>query len=144
MKRLILAFLLVALATVTIPGLRQRVQPEIDATRVWLGERLEGPLSPILTPYRAVRTETRMAEAASVLVRNRNLGSPAPNPADFRQLLENQDVDPLDAWGAPLVMHQEPDSVAIISAGPDMTYDTEDDLTTRIRYKAPKRRLLRR
>ncbi len=143
MKRLILAVLVITLAILLVPSLRQRMQPEIDASRVWLAERLEGPMAPVLTPYRTLRTETRIAEAASLLVRNRNLGTSAPYPSDFRQLLERHDVEPFDAWGAPLIMEQDPDSVTIISAGPDMTYDTDDDMTTKIRYRAPRRRRLR-
>jgi hypothetical protein len=143
MKRLILGILVLALVVLLVPSLREPVQPEIDAGRVWLADRLEGPMAPVLTPYRTLRTETRVAEAASLLVRNRNLGTSAPYPSDFRQLLERHDVEPLDGWGAPLIMEQEPDSVSIISAGPDMTYDTEDDIRTKIRYRAPRRRLLR-
>ncbi|MFP4623433.1 MAG: hypothetical protein ACOC3J_02355 [Gemmatimonadota bacterium] len=143
MKRIILGFLLLGLAVLLVPGLRERAQPHIDPGRQWLGQKLEGPLAPVLTPYRTLKTETRMAEAASLLIRNRNRGQDAPAPAAFRDYLMRHEVDPFDGWGAPLLIEQEPDSLAIISAGPDLEYRTEDDIVTRIRYRAPTQRVRR-
>lgn len=144
MKRIFLALLLLGLATLLIPGLRERSQPRIDQGREWLGQKLEGPLSPVLTPYRTLKTESRIAKVVSHLVRDRNRGRPPPTPGEFRDYLAAYGLDTLDAWGAPLLLQQEPDSVAIISAGADLDYLSDDDLVTRIRYRAPERRVLRR
>lgn len=145
MKRIFLAFLILGIATFTIPALRERAEPRIDASREWLGEKLEGPLSPILTPYRTLKTESNMAEAARHLIRDRNRGRPAPAGAAFSDYLSRNQLDPLDAWGAPLSLRQEPDSVAIVSSGPDLVPETEDDLVAKVRYKAaPSRRIRRR
>lgn len=137
MKRIFLAFLLLGLATFTIPPLRERAQPRIDASQQWLGEKLEGPLGPVLTPYRRLKTEQNMAEAARHLIRDRNRGRRPPVGEAFTGYLSNNQVIQVDAWGAPLLLKQEPDSVAIVSSGPDMVPETEDDLVIKVRFRAP-------
>lgn len=144
MKRIFLAILLLVLAVLLIPALRERAQPGIDASRTWMGEKLEGPMSPILTPYRTLRTQTRMGEAGRLLVRDRNRGRRPPTPEEFPDYLTRNNVELLDYWGAPLIIEQEPDSLAIISPGPDLEYRTDDDVVTKIRYAAPQYRFRRR
>jgi hypothetical protein len=144
MKRIFLAFLLVGLAVLLIPDLRQRAQPRIDESRVWLGTKLEGPMEPILTPYRTLRTETRLGQAVTLLIRDRNRGHTIPRPDEFGTYLKNNGVEPLDAWGVPLVLAQEPDSLVVISPGPDLDYNTGDDIVAKVRYRARNRRPLRR
>lgn len=135
MTRLILAFLILILVVLTVPSLRERAEPHIEEGRLWLGERLEGPMTPILTPYRRVKTQSYIDEATLRLIRDRNIGSPAPTAPEFREYLLRHDLNPLDGWGAPLVLEQERDSLSIISPGPDMEYDTEDDIRSKIRYR---------
>lgn len=137
MKRLILAVLIVTLATLLIPSFRQRAQPRIDASQEWLGEKLEGPLGPALTPYRTLRTQTRMGEVTRVLIQDRNRGIPAPLPGDFSTYVRGKGLDTHDFWGLPLILEQEPDSLAVISAGRDLEYHTDDDVVEKIRYAAP-------
>lgn len=137
MKQIFLAFLLVGLITLLVPDLRERAQPRIDSSREWLGQKLEGPLSPILTPYRILKTESRMGQAVNRLVRNRNRGTDAPRPDEFSTFLEDAEIESVDAWGAPFLLIQDPDSLTILSAGPDLEYETEDDLVERMRYRAP-------
>lgn len=137
MKRLILAVLMVTLAMLLIPSLRQRAQPRIDASQEWLGEKLEGPLGPALKPYRTLRTQTRMGEVTRVLIRDRNRGIPAPLPGDFMSYMQGKRLETHDFWGQPLIMEQEPDSLAVISAGADLEYHSDDDVVEKIRYDAP-------
>lgn len=144
MKRIVLAFLLLALATFTIPPLRERAQPRIDASQQWVWERLEGPLGPVLTPYWRLKTEQNMAEAAAHLVRDRNRGRKPPIGEAFTGYLTANQVLHLDAWGAPLTLRQEPDSVAIVSSGPDMVLQTDDDLVIKVRFEAPTSQRIRR
>lgn len=144
MSRIILAFLLLALAVLLTPPLREKVQPEIDAGREWLGAKLEGPLSPVLNRYRTLKTQSAIEESIRNLVRNRNIGQAAPDPGDFAAYLTRRDLSPTDAWGIPLLLEQETDSLAIISAGPDLIFWTEDDLVEKIRYPAPRRSRSRR
>lgn len=144
MKRLVLAVLLVTLATLLIPSLRQRAQPRIDASREWLGEKLEGPMGPALTPYRTLRTQTRMGEVTRLLIQDRNRGIPAPLPGDFNDYMKRRGLETHDFWGVPLIMEQEPDSLAVISAGRDLEYHSDDDIVEKIRYDAPTYRNFRR
>lgn len=144
MKRLLLAFLMLGLALLLVPGLRERMQPRIDESREWLGQKLEGPLSPVLTPYRTLKTQSRMGEAVRFLVRDRNRGRRPPAASDFVPYLEAHEIEAIDGWGAPLVLTQEPDSVAIVSPGPDLEYHTDDDIITKIRYSDPHRSRFRR
>ncbi len=139
MKRIFLAFLLLGLAVLLIPGLRQRAQPRIDVTRLWLGEKLEGPMSPVLTPYRILTTQSRQAQVAASLLRDRNRGYGVPQPEGFEAYLNGHGMKAADAWGNPLILRQEPDSLAVVSTGPDLKYETDDDVVTKIRYRAPRR-----
>lgn len=143
-KRIALALLLLTAATLMIPALRHRAQPRIDSSREWLGQKLEGPFSPVLTPYRTLKTESRMSEAARLLIRDRNRGMPAPLPDAFAGYLAGHEIESNDGWGAPIILRQEPDSVAMRSAGRDLEYDTEDDIVAKVRYRAPANRVFRR
>ena len=144
MKRVFLALLLVALATLLVPGLRERAQPRIDAGRERLGEVLEGPLSPLLIPYRTMKTKDRIGEALRLLIRNRNRGRDAPTPDAFRAYLEDAEIEAIDGWGAPFIINQGADSITVRSAGADMEYETDDDITERVRYSAPQPQWRRR
>lgn len=139
MSRAVLAVLLLGLAVLLIPGLRQRAQPRIDETREWLGQKLEGPMSPVLTPFRTVETTTRIDQAVRLLIRERNRGSHPPQPDDFSSFLRRRGARYQDGWGAPLIIIQEPDSIIVMSAGEDREYRTPDDLVRKIRYRAPRR-----
>lgn len=144
MGRIILAFLLLALAVLLTPQLREKVQPEIDTGREWLGAKLEGPLSPILNRYRTLKTQSAIEESIRNLIRHRNVGHPAPEPGDFAAYLTTRDLSPTDAWGIPLLLEQRDDSLAIMSAGPDLIYWTQDDMVSKIRYPALRRSRSRR
>lgn len=139
MRRLILAFLLIALATALVPPLRERADPHLDRIGTYLGEKLEGPLGPVLNPYRRLRSEAEISQAISQLIRDRNAGFLRPDPADFQEYMRTRIAgeDGLDRWGSPYVLIVEPDSVAVVSAGPDLEYETEDDITVKIRFGTP-------
>lgn len=143
-KNILFVLLLITLIVLLVPGMRERAQPRIDDSREWLGQQLEGPLSPILTPYRTLKTESRMGEAVRILIRDRNRGRRPPTPAGFEEFLVQRDIEPVDAWGAPMLLDQEPDSLAIISAGADLEYRTDDDIVAKIRYAAPRNSFIRR
>lgn len=139
MKRLLLAILLLGLVTLLVPSLRQRAQPRIDSSREWLGVKLEGPMSPVLNPYRRLKTQSHMGQTVSALVALRNMGYPPPKPDELREFMASRELSPdgLDAWGVPFLLRQRRDSLDIISAGPDVEYNTEDDLVTSMRYRSP-------
>lgn len=142
MRRLLLALLLVLAAGLLIPPLRQPIQPEIDRFREATGQALEGPLSPILTPYRTVKTRTEISGITSELVGERNFGVPRPAPTEFQEFIRRHvaDEDGLDYWGSPYILSLTPDSLGVVSAGADLEYSTEDDIVVMMRYAAPRRR----
>lgn len=139
MRRLLLAFLLLTLATVTIPPLRQRADPHLERFGEFLGDKLEGPLAPILNPYRRLKSESEMGEAVRELIQDRNRGMVRPRPDGFREYMQREieGEDGLDAWGSPYILAPSEDSVAIVSPGPDREYHTDDDVVAKIRYGRP-------
>lgn len=139
MRRLLFAVLLLTLAIVTIPPLRERADPHFERFGEFLSEKLEGPLSPVLNPYRRLKSQSEMGEAVRELIQDRNQGMIRPRPDDFREYLQREieGEDGLDAWGSPYILVPSQDSVAIHSPGPDREYHTEDDVVVKIRYGRP-------
>lgn len=139
MRQLLIAFLLLTLATVTIPPLRQRADPHLERFGEFLGEKLEGPLSPVLNPYRRLKSQSEMGEAVRELIQDRNQGMIRPRPDDFQEYIQREvdGEDGLDGWGSPYILVPSQDSVGILSPGPDREYHTEDDVVVKIRYGRP-------
>jgi hypothetical protein len=139
MKRLALAVLLLVLVVLLVPPLRERADPHMAAAGAWTADRLEIPLSPFTNWYRRVRAEAELDKAARLMVGQRNQGGRLPDPERFADFLNRHDIAAggLDPWGTPYLMVQEADSVALLSAGPDQRYETEDDLVTRIGQRRP-------
>lgn len=146
MRRLFLAVVLLVLAVLLIPPVRHRAQPRIDQFRTWAGERLEGPLSPVLTPYRNIRARSEIGRVVTDLVAIRNRGLPPPRASEFRDFMLNRGLSETgnDPWGSPYVLVQEPDSLGIRSAGADLSYETDDDIIVKVRFPTRPRRPLRR
>lgn len=138
-KKIFLGILILGLAIVTIPPVRDRVQPHLDRMSSFMGQKLEGPLSPILNPYRRLRSQSEMGEIVPYLIRDRNAGNYRPSPDEFRSYFQRnvEGEDGLDYWGTPYILVPDPDSLAIVSAGPDLEYQTPDDEVIKIRYAAP-------
>lgn len=138
-RRIFLGVLVLGLAVLTIPPLRRPAQPHLDRFREFLGEQLEGPLSPVVNPYRKLDSEATIGKVVRELVRDRNMGYERPAPDDFVAYVQREveGEDGLDAWGVPYLLFPDPDSLAIISAGPDRSYHTEDDIVVKMRYAAP-------
>lgn len=137
MKRLVLAVLLLILITLSVPPLRERADPHIAVAGSWTAERLAGPLSPVTNWYKGIRAEADLEKAARLMVGQRNQGMRLPEPARFGEFLNRNDIAAggIDPWGTPYLMVHEADSVALVSAGPDGRYDTDDDLATRFPHR---------
>ncbi len=137
MKRWLLVLLLVWLVYLLVPGVRERVAP--PAAELWAraGASVEGPLSPITDRYRRVRAESNLKKAARLLVTESTMGQRAPPPHELPAFLKRHDIVPdgLDPWGMPYRMVEEPDSLALVSAGPDRTYGTGADVVVRLPYQ---------
>lgn len=147
MKRLLLAVLLLWAATLIFPGLGERVEPRVMAVRGWVWDRAEGPLSPVINRYRRTQADSDLTNVARALVNDRSMGLGPPEQADLRAYMARHQIidDGLDPWGTPYLIVQEADSVAVISAGHDLTYHTEHDLVIRVRFarRSPARRPVR-
>lgn len=134
--KILLGLLVIVLIVMTVPQLRVRVDPLLDRAGESFSEALHGPLSPIVNPYRRLKSESEMGKAVRELIRDRNMGYLRPQPDDFRAYMQREveGEDGLDAWGTPYIILPTADSLAIVSAGPDLQYDTEDDLVEKIRF----------
>ncbi|MGK7311646.1 MAG: hypothetical protein ACN0LA_05350 [Candidatus Longimicrobiales bacterium M2_2A_002] len=137
--KIVLGILVIALIVMTVPQLRVRVDPVLDRAGESFSEALHGPLSPIVNPYRRLKSESEIGKAVRELIQDRNMGYLRPQPDDFRAYMQREveGEDGLDAWGTPYIILPARDSLAIVSAGPDLQYDTEDDLVEKIRYREP-------
>lgn len=137
--KILLGILVIALIVMTVPQLRVRVDPLLDRTGESLSEALHGPLSPVVNPYRRLKSQSEMQKAVRELIQDRNMGYLRPRPDDFRAYMQREveGEDGLDAWGTPYIIVPTADSLAIVSAGPDLQYDTEDDLVEKIRFRDP-------
>lgn len=136
MKRLVLAALLLWAATLVFPQLGEAVQLRAVELWEWTGDRLEGPASPITNRYRRVQAENHLSRTSRALVLQRNQGHQPPQPQDLAAFMARHDGPPdgLDPWGVPYQIVHEPDSVAIVSAGPDGVVGTDDDLVVKLRF----------
>jgi hypothetical protein len=140
MKRMVLAASLLVLVTLLVPPLRERADPHMATAGSWTAEQLAGPLSPVTNWYKGIRAEAELEKAARLMVGQRNQGMRLPEPARVGEFLNRHEIatDGLDPWGTPYLMVQEADSVALVSAGPDGRYDTDDDLAARFPHRSPR------
>jgi hypothetical protein len=136
MKRLVLLALLLWAATLVFPQLGEAVQLRAAVLWEWTGDRLEGPASPITNGYRRIKAENQLSKTSRALVLLRSQGQPPPAPQDLARFMARTDGPPdgLDPWGTPYQIVLEPDSVAIMSAGPDRIMGTEQDLIVKLRF----------
>jgi hypothetical protein len=136
MKRLVLVAFALWLATLVIPGLGEAMQARAVQVWGWTGERLERPASPIANRYRRVQAENHLSKASRQLVLRRNAGYQPPAPQEISAFLVRHEITPdgLDPWGTPYQLVQEADSLAIVSAGPDLSFGTRDDVVIRLRF----------
>lgn len=146
MKRLLLALLLVFMLSLTIPTLRARALPKYSAAAAWVWTVIDGPMTPILTPWRKVETQYEMGQIITQLVVQRNRGRPPPTNDELPSFMQREALDSTatDMWGKRYLLLSRPDSVYLRSAGPDTIFDTEDDIIDVVRYPSPYRRSGRR
>lgn len=114
-------------------------------TRARLIHRLDPIIQPALAPIRAGSTREELRQIAQDLQGHERLYDRLPaNTELFRQWLYNQYVAPSnyqDSWGSEFGFAIFPDSFAVVSAGPDRSFNTGDDLrVTRPRARPGRRR----
>ncbi len=138
-KRILLAAVVLILLVLSVPPLRQRAQPAIDRFYALVGWTVEGPLAPAVNPYRELEAQSTIGKVVREMVRDRNSGFNRPDGEELEAYMARKlpDESFTDPWGIPYVLRSDRDSVAVVSAGPDMVYDTEDDIAEKIRYGEP-------
>lgn len=146
MTRLLLALLFVFLLSLTLPDLRARAMPKYRAAAAWTWEVVDGPLTPVITPWRRVETQYEMGQVMTQLVVQRNRGQPPPTTEELPAFMKREALDSTatDKWGKRYVLEARPDSIYLRSAGADTIYGTDDDLVSVVRYPSPYRRPGRR
>lgn len=137
MIKVIFVVLLLFVGVLLTPALRRPIEPQLDAARLFLGERLEGPLSPVLNPFRRLEARSEIGKTITELVQDRNRGYPPPEPVEFTSYIVRKvrDADGIDPWGSAYLIVLKQDSVAVVSPGPDRAMDTDDDVIKAIRYR---------
>ncbi len=142
MKRLLLAVALLILLSISIPALRDRAMPKYRAAGSWVWGVVDGPLTPVLTPYRRLETQSEMGEIMRALISRRNRGFPPPNEAELPAFMASEKLDSTatDVWGTRYNVLIQPDSLYLRSAGPDGELQTTDDIVDAIRYRSFDRR----
>lgn len=142
MKRLLLAVVLLILLSISIPALRDRAVPKYRAAGSWVWGVVDGPLTPVLTPYRRLETQSEMGEIMRALISRRNRGFPPPNESELPAFMESVKLDSTatDVWGTRYNVLIQPDSLYLRSAGPDGELQTNDDIVDAIRYRSFDRR----
>lgn len=142
MKQLLLAVLLVFFLSMAVPPLRARAMPKYRSAGSWVWGVLDGPLTPVITPWRRVQTKSEMSRIANLLITSRNRGYPPPTTEELPRFMFRGSLDSTatDHWGSPYVIGSKPDTVYVRSAGPDRQLGTEDDLLAPVRYPTPSRR----
>jgi hypothetical protein len=136
MRRLLLALLLVVLAILTIPPLRQQAEPELERAGSYM---VNGPLSPVVNPFRRAGTQSEIGDVIRELLQDRNNGYLPPPQDEFQVYIQRrvEGGDGIDGWGTPYTLVADGDSVGVVSAGPDREFDTDDDIVVKIRFATP-------
>lgn len=138
-KRILLGLVVLMLLFMTVPPLRRRAQPAFDRLDAVGGWAVEGPLSPAVNPYRKLKAEGAIGKVTREMIRDRNSGFVRPEDEEFQAYMVRkvEGEDGIDPWGIPYAMWPTRDSVAVVSAGPDREFGTDDDVLQTIRYGEP-------
>lgn len=138
-KRMLLGLVVLVLLVLTIPPLRQRAQPAFDGLDGLVAWSVEGPLSPAVNPYRKLKAQGAIGKVTREMIRDRNSGFVRPLDDEFQAYMVRklEEEDGIDPWGVPYAMRPTRDSVAVVSAGPDREFGTDDDILQTIRYGEP-------
>jgi hypothetical protein len=135
-KRLLLAALLLWAATLIVPGLGEAVQARAASAWAWTSDRLERPASPFTDRYRRVQAESDLQKTSRQLVLRRNAGHRAPEPQELAEFMAQHQIseDGIDPWGTAYRLVHQGDTISISSAGPDLTFGTDDDVTLNVPF----------
>lgn len=118
MSRLLGLLVLLLVAVLLVPALRERAAPQID----WA-----------LGPLYRWETKNRLNEIHRVLAREHATGGTLPSAREFPEYLRNREGEEAvhDRWGEPFFLEVDRGSFRVGSAGPDREQGTGDDIFSR-------------
>lgn len=131
MKKIILIALLAIFCVLAIPPLRTWADPVVGPILADASARLEPQLDRVRTPYFRWEAKSEARTIAEGLRQDALTGQSLPRPADFQAYLRRRTINPRDVadrWGSPYYLQLQPDSIVVISPGPDGRPGTEDDI----------------
>jgi hypothetical protein len=133
----IFVVLLLFIGVLLTPALRRPIEPQLESARLFLGDKFDGPLSPVVNPFRRLKARSEIGKAITELLQDRNTGYPPPEPLEFTTYMirKVRDTDGVDPWGSAYIIVLKQDSVAVVSPGPDRAINTDDDVSKQIRYR---------
>ena len=126
MSRIVFLLVLLLVAVLTIPSLRQRAQPQIEY---------------VMNPIYRWDAKNRVNDLYRLLERERATGGVVPRPADFRRFLEQREGDKaaLDPWRQPFFLVTTRRTFRVGSSGQDRQRGTMDDIFSKTEVVATDR-----
>ncbi|HEU0298071.1 MAG TPA: hypothetical protein VFR37_01425 [Longimicrobium sp.] len=115
MSRIVFLLVLLLVAILTVPPLRQRAQPHIEY---------------VMNPIYRWDARNRVNDIYRLLERERATGGSVPRPADFRRFLEQREGEKaaLDPWRQPFFLVTTRRTFRVGSSGQDRQRGTADDI----------------
>ncbi|HEU5208130.1 MAG TPA: hypothetical protein VFU06_01860 [Longimicrobiales bacterium] len=111
----------------SVPAGRERIRDVLQP----VGEQLEPVLNWALDPMRRAGARRELDFILRAIENERQMGRPFPNPATFHEWVGSSvDAlnDGLDPWGQPYTLEVSRQTATVVSAGPDRTRGTADDV----------------
>ena len=97
-------------------------------------ERIRPYLSPVLDPAYEWSVRSRVGEIARKMETELAAGRPLPKPGSIEDFVNRhypQDGAELDPWGVTFQLSRTSQGFRVVSAGPDRTLNTADDVLSR-------------
>ena len=115
MSRIVFLLVLLLVAVLTVPPLRQRAQPHIEF---------------VMNPLYRWDAKNRVNDIWRMLERERSQGNNLPSPRDFRRFIEQREGEKaaLDPWKEPLFLVTTRRTFQVGSSGQDRQRGTADDI----------------
>ncbi|HEX2077531.1 MAG TPA: hypothetical protein VHG08_07470 [Longimicrobium sp.] len=118
MSRIVFLLVLLLVAVLTVPSLRQRAQPHIEY---------------VMNPIYRWDAKNRVNDLYRLLERERATGGAVPRPADFQRFLVQREGEKaaLDPWRQPFFLVTTRRTFQVGSSGQDRQRGTADDILSK-------------
>lgn len=126
MSRIVFLLVLLLVAVLTVPSLRQRAQPQIEY---------------VMNPIYRWDAKNRVNDIYRLLERERATGGAVPRPADFQRFLTQREGEnaALDPWRQPFFLVTTRRTFRVGSSGQDRQRGTADDIYSKPQVVAARR-----